>query len=272
MAKWDRAIQPACVPVLMRILAGDHEHAARAAAHMLAEFGRGDDDLKAVLLQLFHNPRSIKTMHAAFMALGQCWNMEVDVAKLALQLRRAPLADVQIDAIRIRAARNEADLEDLAIFAGLAYESEHFSSNIYERDLVEYFAVRHKELVAHIEKRLSGQASRGIKIPLLGALVLADPFHPRVDPLLREISAEDWSIRELFCQSHIPLERIAWTPELMRAVEEKIPSAQHHDYEWYWVSKVLRLESLKARMIASMKAGEGLSFWSAHGLAEFWGK
>ena len=127
-------------------------------------------------------------------------------------------------------------------------------------------------MIASIEGALVNQNRRRAEIPLLGALILADPSHRLVEPTLRDIVSEDWSISELFGQSHIPLDRVTWTPELTHTVEEKIQRDKYHDYEWYWVSKALRLPSLKARMIDSMKAGEGLTFWSADGLAEFWGK
>ena len=187
MAKWDKAMQPACVPILMRILAGDHEHVARAAAYALAEFGQSTDCVKRKLLRLFHKPRSIETMHAAFIALGRGWSKDADVAGLALQLRQAPLAGVQIDAIRVRAARGEADLDDLKVFAGRAYQSDGFSSGIYARDLVEYFAARHKkELIAYIEAALAGDNGRRAAIPLLGALIVADPSPPRPAEFARD--------------------------------------------------------------------------------------
>lgn len=273
LTKWDKAMRPACVPVLTRILAGDHDHVARTAAHVLAEFCQGNGDVKQTVLRLFREPRSIETMHAAFVALGRGWSKDTDVAALALQLRHAPLPGQRIDAIRVRAARGEADLDDLKIFAAIAYESEHFSSDIYARDLVEYFAARHRsELIASIEGALANQNQPRAEIPLLGALILADPSHSLVEPTLRGIVSEDWSISELFGRSHIPLDRVTWTPELTHMVEEKVQRDKHRDYDWYWVSKVLRLPSLKARMIDSMKAGKGLTFWSANGLAEFWGK
>ena len=274
MLKWDKTMRPACVPVLIRVLAGDHDHSARGAAHVLAEFRRGDDGVKKTLLELFHRPRSIETMHAAFVALGRGWSKDDDVGALALQLRQASFAGFQIDAIRVRAARGEADLADLRIFAGIAYEGDQFfASDIYASDLVDYFAGRHKsELIAYIEAALNGTVRRRAQIPLVGALILSEPAHPLVEPNLREIVAEDWSINELFGRSHIPLARVTWTTELTRAVEEKVQTDRHHDYEWYWVSKVLRLPSLKARMIESMISGKGLTFWSSSGLAEFWGK
>ncbi|RKE68010.1 NACHT domain-containing protein [Pseudorhodoplanes sinuspersici] len=273
MRQWDEGMRPACIPVLLRILAGDLDNVARAAAQVIAEFCKGDDEIKKTLLRLFHQPRSIETMHAAFIALGLGWAGDDDVAALALELRHVALAGLRIDAIRVRAQRNEADLNDLNIFAGVAYKDDNFSSEIYARDLVEYFSARHKnELLAHIESALTGENRGRKQVALLGALILVDPSHRLVEPTLRAIASEDWSFNEVFGRSNIPLERVTFSPKLTRIVEERMRQDKHHDYNWYWVSKVLRLPSLKARMIESMKSGKGLSFWSSGGLAKFWGK
>jgi hypothetical protein len=49
MQKWDTALRPACVPLLIRVLAGDHEPAWRAAGFVLAELARGDAKVKGAL-------------------------------------------------------------------------------------------------------------------------------------------------------------------------------------------------------------------------------
>lgn len=273
MAKWDKKMRPACVPVLLRILAGDHAYVARAAAHVLAEFCQGNADVKQALMRLFREPRSIETMHAAFIALGRGWHADADVAGLALEVRNTPLIDLQMDALRIRVARGDADLGDLKRFAKIGFKRDRFSSQIFAPDIIAYFAAHHKkELIAQIEAALTSTSRRRIELSLLGALILADPSHRLIEPTLREIVADDWSIRELFARSQIPLDRVTWTSELIRAVESKVGGEKDQDYEWYWISKALRLPSIKARMIASMKSGRGLTFWSANGLAEFWGK
>jgi hypothetical protein len=273
MRQWDNGMRPACIPVLLRILAGDLPNVARAAAEVIADVCKGDNEVKKTLLRLFHQPRSIETMHAAFIALGHGWAKDDDVGALALELRNTALAGLRIDAIRVRAERGEADLTDLTIFLGIAYGGDDFSSDVYARDLVEYFAGRHKaELLAHIEAALTDKERKRKQVALLGALILVDPSHRLVERNLREIVSEGWSMNELFRRSNIPLERVTFSPELTRIVEERMQQHKHHDYDWYWVSKVLRFPSLKARMIESMKSGKELTFWSSSALAEFWGK
>jgi hypothetical protein len=123
MRKWDHALRPACIPLLVRVVAGDHEQAWRAAGVVLAEFARGDTEVKSSLVRLVHQPSSAVTLHGALFALGQGWSNDADVGALAAELRQGPIAGIQIDAIRIRASRGEAGLGDLDIFAELAFRA-----------------------------------------------------------------------------------------------------------------------------------------------------
>ena len=273
MQKWDKALRPACVPLLIRVLAGDLENAWRAAGSVLGEFARGDEEVKKTLLRLVHEPRSAETLHGALFALGQGCGKDADVAALAAELRHAQLPDIQIDAIRIRAGRGEADVSDLEIFAALAFHRDRFISRSVAPDLVEYFASRHKpELLASLEPALEETGRSPFDIPLLSALIAVEPAHRLVEPRLRQLLAENWSIGELFGRSNASLERVSWTPELVRAIEDNLTKEKHFDADWYWVGRVLKLPSMKERMIASMKAGDGLTFWSSKALAEFWGR
>jgi len=112
--------------------------------------------------------------------LASGWRKDADVADFALRLRLGPMAGMQIDAIRLRAARNEADLDDLDIFADLSYGRERLSSNFYALELVEYFASRNKSrLVQHIEAAFKEPNQSQITIPLVESLIVADPSHPR---------------------------------------------------------------------------------------------
>jgi hypothetical protein len=273
MKAWDNALRPACVPLLIRVVAGDHEHAWRAAGPVLAEFAPGDADVKQALLRLVHEPRSIDTLRGGLFALGQGWGKDSDVGALTGELRHRPVPKIQIDAIRIRISCGEADLSDLGI---LAEFRDRFLYEALAPDLVAYFASRHKpELLKHLERMLEGRERR-FEIPLLGSLLIAEPSHRLVQPELRELLSEEWAFSELFGPSQIgpsrlPLERVNWTPELVRVVEDNLSKEKYSDYHWYWVSKILKLPSLKERMIASMKAGEG-HFWSSRGLREVWGK
>jgi hypothetical protein len=273
MKTWDTVLRPACIPLLIRVVAGDHEPAWRAAGVVLAEFAQGAAEVKDALVRLARQPRSSETLHGALFALGQGWGKDPDIGALAAELCHTPRAGIQIDAIRIRAARGEADLGDLELFAALAFDRDHFSSDVFAPDVLEYFAARYQpELLGHLDRAFKNPDRRRFEISLLGAFLIAEPTHRLVQPLLREILAQEWSLHALFGRSKIPLQRVTWTPELIRVVEDNLSKEKHLDYEWYWISRVLKLPSLKERMIESMKAGGGLTFWSSRGLVEGWGK
>jgi hypothetical protein len=272
LQNWDKAMHPACIPVLLRVLAGDLDYNSRAAGHVLAKFAGGDQEVRDRLLRLVHQPRSIETLRAALFTLGRGWGGDAHVGELAAALRRTPLAGLQFDAIRIRASRGEADLSDLDIFTELGFKRDWISETV-ELDLVDYFAARHKaELLTRLESALNNSERRRFDIALVGTLIAADPHHERVEPLLRDMLAENYVVDRTFSRSNIPLDRITWTPSLIQTLEETLNKDRHGDFEWYWVSKVLPLPSVKERMIASMKAGSGLTFWSSRGLSQFWGK
>jgi hypothetical protein len=57
---------------------------------------------------------------------------------------------------------------------------------------------------------------------MLDALVIADPSHRLVEPLLRELVAEKWSLDDLFGRSNIPLERVTWTAGFDPGVERPV--------------------------------------------------
>jgi hypothetical protein len=273
MKAWDDALRPACVPLLIRVVAGDHEPAWRAAGPVLAEFASGDAGVKRTLLRLVREPRSIDTLRGGLFALGQGWTKDTDVGALASELRHCSVPEIQIDAIRVRVSRCEADVGDLGILAETMVRSGRLLSEVLRPDLVTYFASHHKtELLEHLERAAEGPDRRRFEIPLLGALIIADPSHRLVEPMLRELLSETWAFTQLFGQSHLPLEHVVWTPDLIRMVEENLSAERGSDYEWYCISKVLKLASLKVRMIALMKASDGMTFWSSRGLREVWGK
>ncbi len=272
MPKWDKSLRPACVPMLIRVLAGDFEFAWRPAGQVLAELALGDGEVKRTLLQLARQPRSIETLRAALHTLAQGWSGDIEVGELAANLRHTRPGGIQIESIRIRAARDEADLGDLEIYAALAFESDRYSSEVLAPDLLQHFATRHKpELIVRLEQALE-RSERRFDIPLIGSLIATDPTHRLVEPMLRKILAERYSMTEFFGRSRVPLKSVEWTPTLVRAIEDNLKKETYFEYDAYWVSKILQLPSIKARMIASMKSGEHLSFWSSRGLAEGWGK
>jgi hypothetical protein len=175
---WDKAGQKAAIPALLRVIAGDQEYLSRATAHVLAEIAKGDAAVKAQLLELIRQPRSIETLHAAFLALGRGWGRDGDVGTLAKEFRRSASASLQIDAIRVRADRGEADENDFNIFATLALDYDRFQEGITAPDLVSHFATTmQQQLVHRIERALSRADHRGSQRALVGSLVLADRAH-----------------------------------------------------------------------------------------------
>jgi hypothetical protein len=192
MKAWDNALRPACVPLLIRVVAGDHEQAWRAAGAVLAGFAPGDADVKQALLRLVHEPRSIDTLRGGLFALGQGWDKDTDVGALADELRHRPFPELQVDAIRIRISRGEADLSDLRILAEIVFHQDRFSPEVLSPDLVAYFASRHKsELLEHLERALEGPERRRLEIPLLGA------HYRRANAPARPAGAPPGSIRGL---------------------------------------------------------------------------
>ena len=273
MRDWPESLRPACKTALLRIIAGDNEHVWRPAGHVLSEFGAGDQTTKAALLRLLHRPRSVETVQASLFALGRGWKADADVAAIALNLRESDHAGIKVDAIRIRAERDEADLTDLELFAPLAFEGDRgLSSSVVAPDIVNYFAGKHKaEMVAHIERALKGSRLHN-QIALIGSLIAVDPSHPLVTPTLTRILNEDYAFAELFGRSNIPVNRVAWTPEHIGLIEAHLGKERFLDYETYWISKALPLPFVKNKMLASLKEDHSLAFWASRGLLEGWGK
>jgi len=270
---WDMATRPAVVPVLMRILTGEVEYVWRRAGLALGHFSAGDSEIRARLLELAHGPPSIDGLNAALFALGRGWRNDTEVGELARALRDCNNAGIQMDAIRIRAERGEADLSDLEIFASIAFQRDHFPRGAVAPDITSYFArTQNSALVAHLERALRNPEHRRFNLPLTAALVLTDPAHPMVQGLIEEILGKSWSFREIFERDSFPAAKVNWTPQLIKIVEAFVQREQHLDYELYWISKVLPLPFVKSAMLESMKRAKGLTFWSASGLAEGWGK
>lgn len=273
MQKWDGSLRSACLPVLLRAIAGEIQYVWKPAAVVFAELSNKSQEAKASLLELLHRPRSIDTLHASLFALGRGWYGDADVGAIALVLRSCENTGIQTDAVRIRAERAEADLTDLEIFAPIAFGQDRFSSEMYAPDLIEYFAKNHKaELTRHLESAIKGTSRRASQTSLVAGLIMVDPAHPLITPALTQILSVDYAFGEIFARSNFPVNRVIWSPELIRLVEARVASEKSFEHETYWISKVLPLPSVKCKMLSSLKDGDGFSFWSARGLAEGWGK
>jgi len=275
MREWDKGLQSACIPHLLRTVAGENEYVWRHGGQVLSEFAGADQGVKSTLLRLLHQPRSVDTVHASLFALGRGWSGDADVGAIAEDLRESDHIGIRTDAIRIRAARGEADLSDLEIFAPIAFERERtLSSDVFAPDLVSYFGTRHKaEVIAYIESALRDGPRRHNQISLVGSLIAVDPTHPLINPTLTQILSQDYAFNEFFARSNIKSNRVAWTPENIALVEGHINKESHLlDYEAYWISKALPLPFVKSALLASFKGEHTLAFWSARGLVEGWGK
>lgn len=274
MREWDKGLRPACIPYLLRTIAGENEYVWRHGAQVLSEFASGDQGTKAALLQLLHNPRSVDTVHAALFALGRGWKADKDVAAIAEDLRDSDHAGIQTDAIRIRAERDEADLRDLEMFASIAFDRERIlSSDVVAPDLVSYFGRKYKaEILAHIESALTNGSRYGNQMSLVGSLISIDPSHPLINPTLTKILSQDYAFSDFFARSNIESSRVTWTPENIALVEGHLNKERFLDYETYWISKALPLPFVKRKLLESFQGEHTLAFWSARGLVEGWGK
>ncbi|MGY4399277.1 NACHT domain-containing protein [Bradyrhizobium sp. USDA 3315] len=274
MRKWPENTRSACLPYLLRIVAGENEYVWRDAAQVLAEFADGDAGIKAALLDLLHRPRSVGTVHASLFALGRGWKGDADVAAIAEALRESDHIGIQTEAIRIRAERDEADLTDLEIFARIGFDRERdFSSHVFAPDVLNYFGNKYKaETLGHLERAFTSATRRNDKTPLVGSLIAVDPTHALIEPALKEILAQDYALDHFFTRSNIQTSRVVWTPEAIALVEGHLNKDHSLDFETYWISKALRLPFVKRALIASFKDKNSLAFWSARGLVEGWGK
>ena len=265
---WDRATWPAVVPVLMRVLTGEVEYLWRHAGLALGKFCAGDSELKARLLEMARRPPSMNSLHAALFALGRGWGKDSEVSKLARALRDCNNRGIQTDAIRIRAERGEADLTDLDIFARIAFQRDDLMSAIVAPDIVSYFARTHKpELIARLEAALSNVERPRFELPVVGALIIADPSHQMIEGLMENILREFYSFREVFTRDSLfPVAKVNWTPKLISIVEGHAQSKKHLDYELYWISKVLPRPAVKSAMLNSIEEAEGFHILVGQGL------
>jgi hypothetical protein len=274
MRKWNTAMQSACIPHLLRTVAGENEYVWRHGGQILSEFAGGDQGTKDALLELLHRPRSVDTVHASLFALGRGWRDDADVGTFAKTLRDSGDIGIRTDAIRIRVERGETDLSDLEIFAPLALDRERtLSSEVFAPDIVNYFARKHKaEVVGYIERALQNAERRNNQTSLIGSLIAVDATHPLINPTLTQILSQDYAFSDLFARSNIDTSRVTWTPENIALVEGHLNKQRFLDYEAYWISKALPLPFVKKKLLESFKAEHTLAFWSARGLLEGWGK
>ncbi|MBR0840481.1 NACHT domain-containing protein [Bradyrhizobium liaoningense] len=274
MRHWDKAMRAECMPYLLRTIAGENNYVWRESAQVLAEFAGGDQGTKDTLLQLLRKPRSADAVQAALVALGLGWKGDADVAAIAENLRESGDDGIRIDAIRIRAARDEADLTDLEIFAPMAFgREERFSSDVVAPDLVSYFGKKYKaEVITQIESALANGARNKDQMSLVGSLIAVDPTHRLVDRTLSQILSRDYAFHDLFAHSNVLSDKVTWSRENIGRIEAYLNKERFAEHVAYRISKSLPLPFVKEKLLASLKEKNSLAFWSAHGLVDSWGK
>ncbi|TBB28159.1 NACHT domain-containing protein [Rhizobium ruizarguesonis] len=270
---WQPRIKKESVSTLVRILMSDHAYLSRTAGSVLAEIVNGDPKVKQLLLHLLRRPRSVNSLHAAMFTLGQGWGSDDDIGEIALRMRDYSDTDIKIDAIRIRCANDVADLEDLEIWSKLALDGNQLiAEGTLAPDIADYFARNHHpELMKRLVDILEKRQYTGLKTPILHGFLIADPSHPLAISTLKEALSEDYGIGQIFTRSDLPLNRVVWTPDLVAIIEKFVAKSERvAEHDWYNISRVIKLPSLKARMLASLRDGGHFTFWCSRALREFW--
>jgi hypothetical protein len=273
---WNPQSREAAIPALWRCLRSENETIWRRAAQVLPLVCERRADVKEKLLRLAKHAPSVQTANAALLSVGFGWTQDDDVGNIAQKLRGSDHGGLCLDAIRIRAHRNESDADDLDRFFAIAYERDRFfSHSFFAPDLAEHFAQRHRKAFAQkLETAISEQTGERHRVKsLIGALFLCDSESATARRELSHLLDADWMISDLFTRGSFPIDRVNWTAELTAKIEAKITDgARHGDHDLYQISKALRLPSLKQRFLDGVRRGEHLCFWYSRGLAEVWGK
>lgn len=274
MPGWNAASRAAAIPAIWRCLRAENEHIWRKAAHVLPIVTEGNADTKAQLFQLARRAPSVQTARAAICSVGHGWVNDEDVGDVARRLRSSSLNAVCLDAIQIRAHRNETEAEDLDRFFAIAYEREPYHERISARRLIDHFARHHRDAFTQkLEAALSRERGRPHETrSLAGALFVCDSENPDARRALSQILDHDWMLSDLFAREGFPIDRVSWTPELIAKVEQRIQDrSRYSDHDLYWVAKTLPLRWLRQRFLDGLRADEHLGFWYSRGLAEIWG-
>jgi hypothetical protein len=276
MAQWPSPVHPACRAVLLRSLSADEASTARAAAEILPLLAAPDGQTKIEIKALLKAAPSIGVIGSSLYALGCGWADDTDVGELAAEARRSTDPGIAVESIRIRAKRSETNHEDFERFFKLTYSNEPPFGRMPERDLIEHFAettgtIFIERLVAKIEQHPDRNPHR--LMPLIGSLMLCDAAHPLIGPGMSDLLQHDWDMRHIFAEQEFPADKIPWNPGLVAkakrfAVQE---NSHFHDFELYWIAKVLPEPWLKAQILKNLASKKRFRFWSARALAEVWG-
>lgn len=276
MPGWSTGRHPECIPVLMRSLYADEETTRQAAGEMLSVLAEGNADIKSDLLSRLAGAPSPSAIASLLYALCCGWNKDAETGRLAALARGSVDRAIAVEAIRIRAVRNESDEADLDRFYGML-ATRHIMRGLPHPWLVQHFVDTQRD--RFIDKLACSIGSPEHKNPhdlkpLVGALIMCDAEHPLVKAGLRALLSQNWLHREIFGPDGFPADRIKWTSGLLETVEglTQKEKAYFPNYDFYWVAKRTKIESLKPRFIADLKQDRnGFKFWSAKALVEVWG-
>ena len=276
MALWPVGVQRECFGLAMRLLVADEEPTRIAAAEMLPTFSNEERNAKAELKRFLKAASSPGTIATTLYALGHGWVNDTDVGALAAAARSVSDPSIALEAIRIRAKRKETDDVDFERFFQMTYGRRPLSSGLKNPDLIEHFAeTRREAFVARLHEAIDREHGRNPHElrPLIGSLVICDPAHPLVTPGMLDLLKHDWNIREIFAREGFPANKVHWTPELIAEIERftGAADARFHDYELYWIAKIVRSEVVKSRLIRNLTDADHFRFWSARALTEVWG-
>jgi hypothetical protein len=273
MPRWPVAVQHECFGILMRSLVADEESTRIAAAEVLPAFSNEEHDAKKELKRFLKAAPSPGAVATTLYALGHGWAKDADVGGLAAVARSTCDTAINLEAIRIRAMRGETDDADFERFFMTTYRR-LFSGGT--KDLIEHFAETRRELfIGRLHETIDKQHDRNPHAlrPLIGSLIICDPDDALIAAEMLDLLTDDWNIREIFTEEGFPADKVRWTPELIDQIERfaSKQDSRFHDYELYWIAKVVRSDVIKSHFIRNMTDASSFRIWAARALTEVWG-
>lgn len=272
MPDWPQDAQAACKSVLLRSLAAEQESVRWASAEAIPRLKLDAIALQNEIAERVHIPASVDAMASALRCFSSSWAGSDQAARLSAASRRSADPGVALEAIRIRAARNETDAADFERFFEIRFARDSMF-RFEERQLIEHFATGHRPAFINRLETCSRQSGGGSeKRSLIGALLLCDADNALAAKELSYMLERDFLFRSVVAED-FPADRIKWTPELEAQAQAYANQENAHfrDYELYWLAKVLPKEWLKARILENLKHPMDNHLWSAKALVEFWG-
>jgi hypothetical protein len=275
MPSWPPSTLADCRDILLRALRADEEPVQRTAGEVLALIAEPHDRTKNDIVALLKGAPSVGSMAMALYALGCGWAGDDDVGRLAAMARDSADPRIALEAIRVRAKRQDTDDSDFQRFFQLTYGDRRSLRRPGERGLVEHFASTHREtFTVRLTDAIEDSWHRNPHdlFPLIGALLTCEPNHPRIEPGIRDLLQHDWMMRQIFVEGSFPADAIPWTPSLDAEVERFVDRDKGFDhYELYWIAKARPLTAVKAKILRSVEGSGYFRFWTSKALVEVWG-